>query len=224
MDKEKKKITSREQFKKLPWWLKIIVGILVIIGGFILLSNVLVGTLFSLQGISTDSTNQTNEWAMIETRRGDLNVLLPRNPVYEIDQTPDAIESYVYTATDNDDTVYIVKYENIAKVSAEVATETGTRLVNWPDKQKRDFLKAWADSNMEELNVDNLSSEYITVKGYPAIQYIGKIFDDRESINLKGVLMLIDETIYSFVVLYENNANEQLDRVINSASFNHLGL
>ncbi|OGZ31039.1 MAG: hypothetical protein A2931_03485 [Candidatus Niyogibacteria bacterium RIFCSPLOWO2_01_FULL_45_48] len=207
--------------KPFPLSTKIIGGALAIISLLLMFS--LGSTFFSLSGISNDSTSttsQTQEWATIETRRGDLSVLLPSNPVYESDKTQNTIEHYAYTATDSDGTIYLVKYENFA----EIARETGVDLVGAPDSQKRDVLKAWADSDMEEFDVQNLSSEFKTVKGYPAIQYTGKLIDGRESVNLKSVLVLINEAIYSFVVLYKNGNSEQLDRVVNSASFNSLGL
>ena len=207
--------------KPFPLSTKIIGGALAIISLLLMFS--LGSVFFSLSGISSDSSNATSqaqEWATIETRRGDLSVLLPRNPVYESDQTQNTIEHYAYTATDGDGTIYIVKYENFA----EIARNTGVRLVGAPDSQKRDVLKAWADSDMAEFDVRNLSSEFKTVKGFPAIQYTGKLIDGGESVNLKSVLVFIDEAIYSFVVLYKNGTSEQLNRVVSSATFNSLGL
>ncbi len=200
--------------KPFPLSTKIIAGALAIISLILMFS--LGSVFFSLSGNSSDSTtNQVQEWATIETRRGDLSVSLPRNPVYESDQTQNTIEHYAYTATDSDGTIYLVKYENFA----EIAKETGVNLISAPDSQKRDVLKAWADSDMEEFNMQNLSSEFKTVKGYPAIQYTGKLIDGGESVNLKSVLVLKNESIYSFVALYENGNSEQLDRVVSSAFF-----
>jgi hypothetical protein len=207
--------------KPFPLSTKIIGGALAIISLLLMFS--LGGALFSLSGIRSDDTNTTNqiqEWATIETRRGDLSVSLPRNPVYESDQTQNTIEHYAYTATDSDGTIYLVKYENFA----EIARQTDVRLISASDSQKRDILKAWADLDMEEFDVRNLSSEFRTVKGYPAIEYTGKLIDGGESVNLKSMLVLINEAIYSFVVLYENGNSEQLDRVVDSASFNSLNL
>ena len=96
--------------KPFPLSTKIIGGALAIISLLLMFS--LGSTFFSLSGISNDSTSttsQTQEWATIETRRGDLSVLLPSNPVYESDKTQNTIEHYAYTATDSDGTIYLVK-------------------------------------------------------------------------------------------------------------------
>ena len=108
---------------------------------------------FSLSGNSSDSTtNQVQEWATIETRRGDLSVSLPRNPVYESDQTQNTIEHYAYTATDSDGTIYLVKYENFAEI-AKTFGLNGYKITK-PDEISKYIKKAVNSNKTSVLDID----------------------------------------------------------------------
>lgn len=201
--------------KTFPLSTKIIASLLVIISLLIMFS--LGSTLFSLQGISTDTTSETQEWATITTPDGRLTMSLPRNPTYEYTKGGgEQVEGYSYIAEEYDGRVsYVVKYENWQSI----ADKQGIEIKSLDDEQIRSLLKANVDLEIEEFNVSNFVSEFTSNSGYRAVKFNGQIKEGRSTATIQGISMFAEGHLYTFVALADSGSSADLERLLNSITF-----
>lgn len=201
---------------------KVTAGILTAIS--LLVAFSLGSSLLSFQEIgfnNTDSVRHVQEWSTVTTPNGRLTMTLPRNPTYEYTKPGGgSIEGYSYIAEEHDGHVnYVVKYENWQSI----ADKEGIEIKNLDDERLRELLKSNVDLEIEEFNVSNFVSEFITIHGYRAIKFNGQIKDGGSTADIKGVSLFVEEHLYTFVVLADSGYSANLERLLNSVSFNVSG-
>lgn len=208
--------------KTFPLSTKIIAGLLVVISLLVMFS--LGSAFFSLQGLITDSANtgKTQEWTAITTPDGRLAMTLPRNPTYEYTKAGnEKVEGYSYIAEEYDGRVtYVVKYENWQSI----ADREGIEIKSLDDETLRSLLKANVDLEIEEFNVSNFVSEFTSSHGYRAVRFDGQIKEDNSTATIQGISMFVEGHLYTFVALADSGYSTDLERLLNSVSFNSLGL
>lgn len=205
--------------KIFPLSTKIIAGLLVVISLLIMSS---LGSAFLISTDSTNSTSQTQEWTTITTPDGRLAMFLPRNPTYEYTKAGNAkVEGYSYIAEEYDGKViYIVKYENWQSI----ASREGIEIKSLDDERLRALLKANVDLEIEEFDVSNFVSEFTSSHGYRAIRFDGQIKEGNSIAGIQGICMFVEGHLYTFIALADSGYSADLERLLNSISFNSLGL
>lgn len=209
--------------KQFPLSTKIIAGLLIAISLLLMFS--LGSTFFSLSGISGNSINTTSkaqEWTTITTPDERLTMTLPRNPTYEYTEGGnEQVEGYSYIAEEYEGgVIYVVKYENWQSI----ADREGIEIKNLDDEQIKDLLKANVNLEIEEFDVSNFVSEFTSSHGYRAIRFDGQIEDSGSTAGIEGISMFVEGHLYTFIALADSGYSSDLKRLLNSVSFNSLGL
>lgn len=190
---------------------KVVMGALIVLGLlFVLIFGQIAFSSFSF--LSDSKQSATQEWATVTSPDGKLSVELPRNPQYVRDDPPNTIDGYSYAASGDDHIQYIVKYENYSSV----VKSTGVDLRNATLAAKQTFLKDLVDSTVDSFNLNNFVSEYDSYKEYPADNFSGTITKGSESANVKGIIILVDESVYYVITLADAGHEADFDRVLNS--------
>ena len=201
------KPTEKKPMSKI---LKIVGGIIV----FLFVVNILVG----ITRESGNSSVDTQEWATITTPDGRLTMSLPRNPTYEYtNASSEKVEGYSYIAEEYDGHVtYVVKYENWQSI----ADREGIEIKTLDDETIRSLLKANVDLEIAEFDVSNFVSEFISSHGYRAIRFDGQIKEGNSTATIQGISMFVEGHLYTFVALADSGYSTDLERLLNSVSFN----
>ena len=167
--------TTKNMDKK---WKIIIGGIVVLFVVFAIVSN------YQNQGQTV-----SQEWARITSPDGKISVDLPRNPIFNSDDTPNTIESYSYIAYEKQDKVaYTVKYENYQAL----VEKTNVDLKNANKEQAQTFLKGLVDATVSEFNLSNFTSEFTVSHGYNAVKFGGEVSQGGKGAKIDGIIILVN--------------------------------
>jgi len=191
---------------------KIVVGFLVIYTFLFMVSMVYAMYVVSSGSNQTSNSSTQNEWVEIVSPDKKFSVNLPNN--YELlpSDSPNSIYGCSYTASEyNDSVLYVVKYQDYQSVYDSEGIESLS------SSKKLNFLKEIEITDLRNnFNITNFSSEIIKIYEYDAIRYSGIVHEDGETMNVKGVIISVDKTSYSVIVLYDPDYNHNLDRVLDS--------
>lgn len=153
-------------------------------------------------------------WERITSPDGKISFELPGYNTLELHDDPELMEGYVYNASEQDGTIgYTVKYEDYQPI-VEVYNSNIQKWVKKSDKvTPQIFLKFLAGVSTKNGNVKDFVTEFINIKGFNAIKYLGKI----GNINIECAIIPVQETfIYSIAVVYFPGHHHNLKRVLDS--------
>jgi len=190
---------------------KIVTGFLVIYAILFIISMVYTMYVVSSENIQSSNSSSQNEWTEIVSPDKNLSLSLPSNYELSLSDSSNAINGYSYMATEHNNSVsYIVKYQDYQSVfDSEVIGSLSS-------SKKHSFLKELANTELDDFSVTNFSSKFTNTYGHDAIEYSGIINDDNKTINVEGIIILIDKVSYSALVLCDPDYNHNLNRVLNS--------
>ena len=193
--------------KPLDLRVKIVVGF-----SIIWISLFVITMIYSVYNQTDDLSIAQNEWVKVVSRDEHFSVSLPSN-YYEFlqDDSPNSVYGYSYTANEYDGSVlYIVKYQDYQSVYDSEGIESLS------SSNKLNFLRELANTELDELNVVEFSSELIKVSKHDAVRYNGVVHENGGTMNIEGVIIVVNKASYTVVVLYNPEYNHNLERVLDS--------
>jgi len=191
---------------------KIVAGFLVLWTFLFMISMIYAMYIVSSNNQIGNSSKIQNEWVEIVSPDKNFSMSLPSNYEFLTSDSPNLIHGYSYTANEyNNSVLYLIKYQDYQSVYDSEGIESLS------SSKKLSFLREIEIADLiNNFNITNFSSEVIKIYEYDAIKYSGVVHEDGEAMNVEGVIISVDKTSYSVVVLYNPDYNHNLDRVLDS--------
>lgn len=191
---------------------KIVAGFLAIWALFFVITMIYATYNISSDNQVSDSSTIQNGWVKVVSRDKHFSVSLPSNYEFLSSDSSSSVYGYSYTASEyNNSVLYVVKYQDYQSVFDNEGIESLS------SSKKLNFLKELANIELDDFSsVVKFSSKFIKVFEHDAVRYNGVVRENGETMNVEGVIILVDKVSYSVIVLYDPDYNHNLDRVLDS--------
>lgn len=161
---------------------------------------------------SSSQTSLHDGWTSIIAKNGLFQVDLPKDA--SLSDESEGVDGIAYMASEGDDVVYIVKYEDWSEVYEEVFT-------GYVDVEtRRNILMRNFELNVEELGIYDEVSQLSTFGTRQSLKFSGKMSSDGDIFNIEGEIIGDGQNMYELWVIYSPGTTQNLTRVRGSLIIN----